>query len=111
LLCPLQKKKQTSPWKLWCVMVRHKIYHFVQTTYLSMFTAVSHGSGSRPLASATLSVLAPHWDCSRLSCCSIGSWRPCSFGSVRLVSSHTPAAYRWGRCWDGLAQSPGAGPP
>jgi hypothetical protein len=30
-----------------------------------MFTAVSHWSGSRPLASATLSILDPHWDSSR----------------------------------------------
>ena len=34
-----------------------------------MFIAVSHWSGLRPLASATLSILDPHWDSSQISCC------------------------------------------
>lgn len=32
----------------------------------------SHWSGSRPLVSATPSVLGPHWD----SCCPVSLWRP-----------------------------------
>jgi hypothetical protein len=37
--------------------------------YFRMFIAMSHWSGSRPLASAILSVLESHWDLSLLSCC------------------------------------------
>lgn len=33
------------------------------------------------------------------------SWRSCSFGSSESALSATPAVYRWGRYWDGPAQS------
>jgi hypothetical protein len=36
---------------------------------LQMVTAMSHRSGSRPLASATLSILDAHWNSSQISCC------------------------------------------
>ena len=36
--------------------------------YLQMFITMSHWSGFRPLTSATLSKLNPHWDVSQISC-------------------------------------------
>jgi len=38
-------------------------------------------SSSRLLASATPSVLDPHWDSSQLACCCPVSWKPCCSGS------------------------------
>lgn len=37
--------------------------------FFAVFIAVSHWSGSKPLASAILSVLDPLWDASQISCC------------------------------------------
>jgi hypothetical protein len=77
---------------------------------LQIFIAKIHWSGPRLLASATLSILDPHWDSSWISCCRPVSWRPCSSGSVGPTPSCTPAAPLWGRCWRGPIQSPGSGP-
>lgn len=38
---------------------------------------MSHQYGSRPLASATPSLLGPHWDSSWISCSCLLSWRSC----------------------------------
>ena len=84
--------------------VCHGVSHntpFCPNTFLQMFIAVSHLSGSRPLASATLSILNPHWDSSQISCCCPVSQRSCSFGSVGLAPSPALADGRWGRCWGG----------
>jgi len=70
----------------------------------------AHWSGLRPLASATLSILYPHWGSSHTSCCCPVSWRSCSFGSAGPASSHSPAIQRCGRCWDGPTQSSRSGP-
>ena len=59
-------------------------YTFLSThLYLGMFFAMSHWSGLRSLASATLPILDPHRDSSQTSCCCPGSWRPCSFVMCR----------------------------
>jgi hypothetical protein len=43
-----------------------------------------------------------------LCCCPV-SWRCCSFWSVGLAHSCTPAVYWWGRCWGEPIQSLGYG--
>ena len=48
--------------------------------HLQILITLSHWSGLRPLASATLSILDPHGDFSQISC-SV-SWRSCGFGSA-----------------------------
>lgn len=73
--------------------------------YLHMFTAKNHWSGSRPLASATLSILDPHQHSSWMSCCCLVSSRSWSFGSA---PSCTPTVHRWDTCWDGPTHSPGS---
>jgi hypothetical protein len=50
-----------------------------------------HWSGSRPLVSTTLSILDPHQDSSRISCCCPVSWRSSSFGSAGPAPSLTLA--------------------
>jgi hypothetical protein len=82
---------------------------FSKQLNLQMFVAMSHWSGSSPLASATPSILDPHQDFSQLSSCCPVSWRSCSFGSVGPVPSPTPEVHRWGGCWDEPSQSPGSG--
>ena len=81
------KIKQTieniSSCKLQCVTLYTTIYPSIHTSSL---IATSHWSGSRPLASATPSILDPHQDSSQISCCCPVSWRPCSFGSVEWAS-------------------------
>lgn len=87
--------------------------HTLLSTYLSLLAkliAMAPWSCMKPLASATLSTLDPHWYFSWLSCYSSLAWRFCSFGSVRLATSCTPDAHQWGRCWDEPIQSPGPGP-
>ena len=59
---------------------------------LLMFIAMTW-SDLRSLASATLSILEPHWDSSRIPCCCPVSWRSCSFGSVGPASC-TPAVHQ-----------------
>jgi hypothetical protein len=44
-----------------------------------MFIAMSHWSDSRPLDSATQSMLDPHRDFFLIACCCPESWRSCSF--------------------------------
>lgn len=57
--------------------------------YFPIFTAVSHWSGLKPLASTPLSVLDPHQYASQISCCSPVSKRSCSFASARPDPSLT----------------------
>jgi hypothetical protein len=75
-----------------CSTVFHSISFCL--CFLQMFIAMSHWSSMRPLASATPSILEPHWDSSSLSCWCPVSWRSCSFGSVGPAPSHTPAVYQ-----------------
>lgn len=56
----------------------HTGYPFVQAAVLALLIAMTHYSGSRPMASATPSTLVSYWDCSY--CCPV-SWRSFSFGS------------------------------
>jgi hypothetical protein len=67
--------------------------------YLHMFIAMSHWSVSRPLASATLSILDLHGDSFQIVCCCPVSGRSCSSGSVGPALSSTPADDRWDGCW------------
>lgn len=80
------------------------------TLCLQLFITMSHQSGSRTLAAATLSILEPHWDSSWMLCCWPMSWRSCPFLSVELGPSCTPAVLQRGRCWDRSTQSPASGP-
>lgn len=61
--------------------------------------------GSRPLAFATPWVLDPHHDAPQISCCFPVLCTSLNYGSQGPVSTHTPACYRWGRCWGGQTQS------
>ena len=63
-----------------------------------MFIAMSHWSDSRPLDSATQSMLDPHRDFFLIACCCPESWRSCSSGSTGLAPSSTPAVHLRGRC-------------
>jgi hypothetical protein len=54
---------------------------------------MSHWSGSRPQASALLSILDPQPDFSWISCCWQLMWRSCSFGPAELAPSHAPAVH------------------
>jgi hypothetical protein len=49
-------------WKPYCMTVPHAVHPLSTHLYLQMFTAMSHQSGLRPLASAALSVIDPHGD-------------------------------------------------
>lgn len=72
---------------------------------LKMHIAQSHWSGSRPLASATRSVLDSHMHSSRISCCCcLVSWRSRSFGSAGQACP--PADHKWGKCLGGPTQKP-----
>ena len=44
-------------------MVCHTIYCLPKQLYLKMFIAMGHWSGLRPLASPTVAVQGPLWDC------------------------------------------------
>jgi hypothetical protein len=63
-----------------CHSVSHSIPLYPHIFACKMFTVMHRWSGPRPLASVTPSVLDPHWDSSRLSCCCPVSWRSYSFG-------------------------------
>jgi hypothetical protein len=65
-----------------------------------MFIAMTL-SGTRPLATATLSILDPHRDSSQIDCCCPLSWRSYSLGSVGLAPSYIPTVHGWCRCWVG----------
>lgn len=84
---PPQEKKKILQWRLQCVPE----YTLWSTLLcLQVFIAVTPWSGTRPLASAALSVLEPHWDSSRIFCCYPVLWESCSFGSVGPAPSCTP---------------------
>ena len=73
-----EKKKKISLWKL-CVQQHTPLSTLL---CLQMFIVMSHWSGTRPLASAMLSVLEPQWDSSWIFYCCPVSWRSCSFATV-----------------------------
>ena len=97
-LSPLQPPSPTGGGKYLVVeaVVCSTVFHSISfcLCFLQMFIAMSHWSSMRPLASATPSILEPHWDSSSLSCWCPVSWRSCSFGSVGPAPSHTPAVHR-----------------
>lgn len=96
-----QQQQQISLWKLCCVTMCPPVHHFVLTAWLANVDAMSHHSGSRPLAFATLSMLDAYWDSFWVSCCWPVSWWSCSFSSAGLAPWHAPAVYKCGRCWGG----------
>ena len=84
--------KKISLWKLRCVTACHTVYTpLPKQIDLQMFIAVNHWSHVRPLASATLSILDPHWDSPGISWCHHVSWR-----SAGPALSWTPTVHRWG---------------
>lgn len=91
--------------KSWCgscgVSVWITVCPFAQTALLANVHSKSHWCGSRPLASATPSMLDPPHGFSQVSSCCPVSWRSCSFGSTGPAPSFAPAVNRWGRCWSG----------
>lgn len=68
-------------------------------------SAVSDWSGSRPLASATVSILDLYRDFCQISCCWPLAWRSCSFESAWSFPSHAPVHHRCGRCWHGSTKA------
>jgi hypothetical protein len=88
-----------------CFGTSSTIYPFVQTASLANVYC-NKASGSRPLATTTLSILDPDQDSSWIfSCCPV-SWRSYSFRSAGLVPSCALEVYGWG----GLTM-PWSGPP
>lgn len=73
--------------------------------YSQMFIAMKHWSGSRPLASATVSILDLYRDFCQISCCWPLAWRSCSFASACSFPSHAPVHHRCGRCWRGSTKA------
>ena len=90
-------------------------FHISLLPNIRLFARI-YWSSMRPLASATLSILEPHWDSSQISCCCSVSWRLCSFGwvgpigSVGALCAPQQLVHQWGRCGSGPIQSPGSGP-
>lgn len=76
--------------------VTRYIHPFTQTAFLSNDHCSESLSGSRPLTSATLSVLDSHQNSSQIFCSCPISWRTCIFGSARPAPS---TVHRWGNCW------------
>ena len=66
-------------------------FHWSTLLSLQMCILIITSSGTRSLASATLSILEVHWDAYRISCCLSVSWRSYSFESVAQNTSCTPA--------------------
>ena len=108
-LPPHRGKKNLIVETLVCHSVSYSI-PLLFTLCLQIIIAMTHQSGTRPLASATLSILDPHWGSSQLSCCCPVSWRSFSFGCVGPCPLCTPAVHPRVRCWGGPIQSPGSGP-
>lgn len=84
-----QKKNDLIVEAVVCHHVSHSI-PFCSHFFTCKCSFLSH------LASSTLSVLYPYQDSSHIV---LLSRRSCSFGSIEFISSWTPAAHRWGRCW------------
>ena len=69
---PLKTNKQTKQQQnhvAWKLQYAPQCTLLPKNLYLQMFVALSHWSSSKPLASATLSVLDSQWDFSWISCC------------------------------------------
>jgi hypothetical protein len=63
-----QREKKISSQKQQTVTVCPMVHPLSTHLYLQMLTVMSHWSGSRPLASATLSILNHHCSISQISC-------------------------------------------
>lgn len=84
------------------------VYPFA--TYLLLANVYCNAwSSSKPLASATSSILEPHLDFSGFSYCCTVSRRSYSFGSAGPGVSHASVVHRWGRFRGGPIQSSGSG--
>lgn len=113
---PKKKKKnpeQTNKNHLFMEVVVSQWSHSTPCLHTSWLANV-HGNETlvclRPQASPPLSILDPHSDTSRISCCHPVSWRSSSFGSAGPAPLHYPAVQRWDRCWCGPTQSDRTGP-
>lgn len=73
-----------------------------------IFTAMTHLSVLKPLASATPSTLNPDEDFCHISCCCSVSWKSCCFRSVGPTPSQAPAVNRLGRYCGGANSRPGS---
>lgn len=62
-----------------CVPVSHSSPFCPHSFTWQMFVAVNHRSASRPLASATPSILHPHQDSSQIPCFSLSHGDPAAF--------------------------------
>lgn len=68
------------------------IYLLPTLVFLQMLIVMSYWSNSKPMASATLSVLQLHWDSSQIFCFCPVSYISCSLESVG------PVVHEYGRC-------------
>lgn len=68
----LQLRNKLLPWKLWYVAVCHREYLFAQTASFANVYCNESLVWFEPLAPATLSILDPHWNSSRIYCCCPG---------------------------------------
>lgn len=64
---PLYRKNPLIVETAVCYSVSHSILFFPH--FFACKYSLTHWSGTRPLTSATLSLLEPHWDSSQISCC------------------------------------------
>lgn len=82
------KPKQNKTEEGGSIVIVAVVWHIRQFTlysnhfYLSVFTTLSHWSGSGPLVSAVPSIMGSHWGSSCISSCFPESWRSCYFGFV-----------------------------
>jgi hypothetical protein len=95
----------SSFWKLWCATVVPITHPFVHTSLLANVYCNDSMVWHEVSASATLSILEPHWDFSRISYYYSVSGRLYRFRSVELAPSCTLPVLQWGRCWCGSIQS------
>lgn len=95
---------------MYCAVLCHTVYIlFFNQLGLQMFTAMSHWSSLRSLASATLSILNLLWDSSWVCFSCPLLWWFRSSVSAGPAFAHTPTIKRWGRCWSDPTQIPGSG--
>lgn len=92
---PNREKNKLIVEAMVCHRVSHSILFSPQIFSCKCSFAMTCWSGTRPLASGTLSIPELHWDSSWLSCCCLESCRSCSFACIKLVPSCTPTVHWW----------------
>lgn len=104
---PCQQRKKRSHGS--CSMSQCVPEHTLLFTLLCLqiFIAMTCWSCTKPLASATLLTLEPHWDSSQISWCCPMSWRSCSFGSIGparqfIDGVHVGMGHSKSRIWAGI---------